>query len=69
MSCAGNNALLLLIDNNIQVRLPNGSVLRHSFSPEATLNDVCLFITSNCPQLVSMQLVQVKYILQIDIVT
>ena len=54
---------LLIITISFQVRLPNGSVLRHSFSSESTLNDVCKLIADTYPSLADIQLVQVSFII------
>jgi hypothetical protein len=42
----------------VQVRLPNGSMLRHVFPIESTLNDVCNYIAQCHPRLTSVRLVQ-----------
>lgn len=42
----------------VQIRLSDGSVLRHSFAPTSTLNEVCQYILSQRPQLTVVQLVQ-----------
>ena len=44
----------------VQVRLPNGRVIRQSFSCSASLNDVATFVMEKDPQFSTMILVQVQ---------
>ena len=49
----------------LQVRFPSGKVLRHNFSPTATLGEVATFVLSSDPKLNSVQLVQVRPVLRV----
>ena len=43
----------------VQVRLPNGKVVRHNFPPSASLDDVTTFVMEKEPHFSSVILVQV----------
>ena len=43
----------------VQIRLPNGRMLRHNFIPTASLDDVAVFVQESCPEYSSVQFVQV----------
>lgn len=43
----------------VQIRLPNGRMLRRNFTPTASLGEVAVFVQESCPEYSSVQLVQV----------
>jgi len=45
----------------VQVRLPNGRVLRQNFMPSQNLSHVIEFVRENCPEIANIQLAQVSY--------
>ena len=56
---------MCMVHYMLQVRFPSGKVLRHNFSPTATLGEVATFVLSSDPKLNSVQLVQVRPVLRV----